>query len=661
MRSSRIASVFRVLLVALLTATSAGHALQADGRRGQAVPLFKGAVELVRLDVVVNDDRGKPIPDLAAVDFQVAEDGRQQAIATFQHVVAPAASLHEPKADLGESDVVTNVPRSQDGRAFVMVVDDMHLMETDLFKVKRVLTDFINGLAPSDEAAVVFTSRSDLGQNFTSNREALLKSVGHLQAALGFGLDALGRTANDGRYGDPKYMLAAARRVDDVLRNVALSLAGSGQPRRAIVYVSAGSVLPTTPVGSGATDYDFLRDAYEAARRAGAPVYTIDPRGLVQAADAVRGGIGAIGNLGETSDATTGQVSRINSNIKLQQQRLAEIANTTGGRYFTNRADLRSAVNEILADNDDYYLIGFYPSNAEPDGQFHPVSVKVAREGAHVRARPGFLAQPVGSEPSSGAPTAALNASLAAGVNAEGVAIRAVVMPVSMSEKGAKTAVVLEAQYPPRPDGAGPFQDLVTVGAVALDTEGKIVASVQRNLTMKGTPPAGAPFSVLVDDAIELPRKRLVLRVGFASRTTGKAGTVQFDVDLSKDDEAIALGPLAIGSDAPTPPVLNSAALDNLVPFQPTFSRELSVGDRVRVFGALSWRSSHLPVIRAQILGGDTYGPWAVRPQGRLGKSETGTFHGIVPLDVPPGRYTIEIEATIDGHTATQRVLLTVR
>jgi VWFA-related protein len=654
-------STLPALAVALLMSRT--QVLSVDGQQGRSAPLFKGTVELVRLDVVVTDSHGKAIPGLTAADFEIVEDGKPGEIATFQHMVAPATPALQPAEDVVDSDVATNVPRSEDGRAFVIVIDDLHILESDLLHVKRVMTDVINGLTPSDEAAVVFTSRSDLGQNFTSDRQLLLKTAGNLRAALGFGLDALGRTSNAGPYGDSKYMLAMAQRVDGVLRNVATSLSGSSQPRRAIVYVSAGSVLPTTPnPGSGyPSDFEFLQDVYEAAKRADAPVYTIDPRGLVLAADAIRGGIGAIGSVEQTSDATKGQVGRINSNIRAQQRRLAEIAETTGGRYFTSRADLTEAVKELLADNGDYYLLGYYPAQAHQDGKFHPVTVKVHREGAQVRARPGFMARAASTGASSAAPITALNAALAAGVNAQALPLRAAAIPLAFSEKGATAAVVMEAWYPPRPDGADPLDDLVSVGTVALDQEGKIVASAQRNLTLKGAPPAGVPFRFLVDDMIDLPRKRMVVRVGFASRALGTVGTVQFDLDLSKDEPVTFRG-AALGTDAPMPPVLNAAALSGLVPFQPTVDREFRAGDQVRLFGVLSWRSSAVPAVRVRVDGGGADGLWPVHATGRFGKSDTGSFDGVMPLDgISAGRHTIEIDATVDGHTAIRRLVLTVR
>ena len=75
---------------------SAGRSQQAP-----APPVFGAAVELVRLDVLVLDEEGRPVTGLAREDFVVEEDGRPQAIESFEPVVVrgdAAGALDEPPA-----------------------------------------------------------------------------------------------------------------------------------------------------------------------------------------------------------------------------------------------------------------------------------------------------------------------------------------------------------------------------------------------------------------------------------------------------------------------------------------------------------------------------------------------------------------------------------
>ena len=183
--------------------------------------------------------------------------------------------------------------------------------------------------------------------------------------SLGFGLDALGRSTSNAD-NDPRYIHAIAVRADYVLKNVVMSLAGSSHSRRAIVYVTAGSIVPTVPSPDRPPDdFDELQDIYQSARRADVPIYTIDPRGQVVPDEAIRGGIGAIGVLTQDSNASLGPGRRalIAANIRQQHDRLAEVAVNTGGRAFTDQSNLTRAVNEIVADNGSYYLLGYYPES----------------------------------------------------------------------------------------------------------------------------------------------------------------------------------------------------------------------------------------------------------------------------------------------------------
>ncbi len=396
----------RVLLV-----TGAVLALPPAHARDQSPqPVFRAGTDYVRVDVVVTDKDDRPITNLTKEDFEIVEQGRHQAIDDFQFVSIPAATrASRSTMPAGPPpDVATNAPPSPNSRLFVMVIDDLHVLEQDLVHTKEIMTDFIKALAPDDEMAVVFTGHSDLSQNFTTDRARLLATADRLRAALGFGLDALGQSTSGQVGNSAKFVHSVAVRSDFVLKNVALSLAWSSHPRRAIIYVTAGLVVPTVPNPDNLypDDFDDLQEVYTLAHRADVPIYTIDPRGQVLPEEAVRGGIGAIGAMtqGDTQGGSVGGTRRslIAANIRQQHDRLAEVAVNTGGRAFTNQSNLSRAVGEILADNGSYYLLGYYPSPFAADGRFHTFGVTVKRPGARVRARSGYVASTL--EPAVGDP-----------------------------------------------------------------------------------------------------------------------------------------------------------------------------------------------------------------------------------------------------------------
>ena len=219
-------------------------------RQPQAqTPVFRAGVDHVAVDVVVTDSHGKPVPGLTKEDFDVVEQGRPQTIADFAFIAIPASRRAiDPAAAAAapEPDVATNVPPAPTSRAFVMVIDALHIVETDIIPVKRIITEFVESLAPADEAAIVFTNRSDLSVDLTADVPRLMGAADHVRDAMGFGRDALGQTTPSGRSKGPE-IFEDARRADFVLKNVAESLAGSAFARRAIVYVSDGTIAPRAP------------------------------------------------------------------------------------------------------------------------------------------------------------------------------------------------------------------------------------------------------------------------------------------------------------------------------------------------------------------------------------------------------------------------------
>jgi VWFA-related protein len=278
------------LTVAAFVVSASPHAQQSTPQ-----PIFRGGTDYVRVDVVVTDKNDTPITDLTKDDFVIEEHGRAQTIDAFQFMSVP---LEHRTIDVTHpdppADVATNLPRSEKSRLFVLVIDDLHILEQDIIPVKRIMTELFQSVSSDDEVAVVFTGRSDLSQNFTSDPARLMKTADHVRDALGFGLDALGRSNASNVLSDSRLIEPTARRADMVLTNVAKSLAGSGHSRRAIVYLSTGSIARTTPspeVPPPPNDFDDLQEVYDMARRSDVPIYTIDPRGQPQPEDAVRGGI----------------------------------------------------------------------------------------------------------------------------------------------------------------------------------------------------------------------------------------------------------------------------------------------------------------------------------------------------------------------------------
>jgi VWFA-related protein len=101
-----------------------------------------------------------------------------------------------------------------------------------------------------------------------------------------------------------------------------------------------------------------LRRTVGNMNRAGARVYAIDTRGIS----------GAPGDV------------------------MNSLAVDTGGLTLFNINDIGPVLDEIAADTNTYYVLGYQPSNARFDGKYRQIEVRVKRPGLAVRARKGYLA-----------------------------------------------------------------------------------------------------------------------------------------------------------------------------------------------------------------------------------------------------------------------------
>jgi len=650
------AAVAMLLCVALPGARQAPPAAPLAVQPSAQTPVFRAGTDYVRVDVVVTDKNDRPIADLAKADFTIEEHGRAQSIDDFEFVSVP---VEHRTIDVAHAepppDVATNIPRSPKSRLFVLVIDDLHILEQDIIPVKRIMTEFFQALSPDDEVAVVFVSHSNDSQNFTSDPVVLMRTVDRVKDALGFGLDALGY-ANTTGIGSRHDQMMDIRSADLTLMNIIASLAGSGHARRAIVYVTTGSIVPTTPPPGDPTytDFEDLQLIYERARRADVPIYTLDPRGQPTPENSVRG-------WGATSEGARGKIA---DNIVRQQNRLAENAVNTGGLAFNNQSNLLKAVDEIIGDNGSYYLLGYYPNPFSADGKFHDLRVKVNRPGAIVRARQGYVASNAAADATD--LNASLEHAMSAGVNVSGIEMRASAAPVAAAAKGMSTLVTIEVSYPPRAADARRIDEELEMRLVALDEDAKIKATTARVFHFTGTAGDG-PLTFTLEDTIDLPAQRLTLRVGVASRVLGKTGTIQLPIDVPKPSDKLQLGGIVIGlMSAGGQRAMQGGASKTLVPFQPTTMRVFRAGDTLRVYARAFWGSKGDVVsVTVGATGPTTVPPrtfdlTAARDKGGPAQATLDTAFALNAL--APGQYQLDVGATLaNGQTAKRVVPFEVR
>ena len=132
----------------------------AGAQEKRGIPTFASKVELVTVDAVVVDGKGRPVRGLKKEDFTLLEDGKTQALASFEAFDLGDAPEAVPGGSAAASPVATNQrPARAGARSFVLLVDDMSLAPTRQEVIRSAITRFLEvGLGDGDELIFATTS-----------------------------------------------------------------------------------------------------------------------------------------------------------------------------------------------------------------------------------------------------------------------------------------------------------------------------------------------------------------------------------------------------------------------------------------------------------------------------------------------------------------------
>jgi VWFA-related protein len=593
-------------LVVLMVAAGAAAVYAAQ----EAPPLFRSSTQFVSVDVVVTGKDDAPISNLTKDDFEITENGKPQKISEFAYVSVPMAhrAVDVDAKPQPLSDVASNGAAARASRAIVIFVDTSSLtsvMFCDgcpdvMVALKNALTRFLQSLSSDDQVALVWQSRSDISQDFTNDLPRLIAAVNRRKMAMGL-------TATKPGW----------RATVNSLNFAIAALAGSNYARRAIAYVGAFACDPNDHV----TGQDIECQAmYKKARNANVSIYALDPR----VSPPQRSGT------------------------------MAELAINTGGLHFIGQSNPLGAVDKIVEDNGSFYTLGFYPEAVVNDGKYHEIKVTVKRPGARVRSRERYLA---GAPPKhASTPADAMTTSLGAGLDDPSLSVRMWAAPLAVADRGlVHTLVTLEVSYPDqaRPDLT--FDDDLRVGILALSTDGKIKASFQRPIAIKGTWKSSARGTFVINETIDLPVGSLALRAGVTSRVLGRTGTAHLPIavaDYRSSD--LQLSPIVLGLDGQVTHADAVVGLDrarSLVPFQPTTARAFTANDTLRIYLTGTWRSPPTALDVAVSISGEPaprVSQLTVPATVPLGGSRQVVVDTVLPLaDLGPGPHILRVEARL--------------
>lgn len=317
---------------------------------------------LVQIDAVVTDKKGKLVTDLQTEDFEIYENNKPQPITNFSYInTVPALTDTVAPVEKSRDKNTARVPvppvrlrPEQVRRTFALVVDDLGLSFESASFVRQGLKKFVDEqMQPNDLVAIIRT-RSGVGalQQFTADKRQLYAAIervrwfpsgrGGISAFGAIESDPLARAAEAaGVEDDPIAAANSAREdVDDFRESIftvgtlgALNYVVRGMRelpgRKSVVLFSDGFQLFR---GNNRDDrvLTSLRRLTDLANRASVVVYTIDARGLQ--------------TLGLTAADDTSGLSPDQVNAQLDDRRrenfetqdgLNYLAQQTGGFFYT--------------------------------------------------------------------------------------------------------------------------------------------------------------------------------------------------------------------------------------------------------------------------------------------------------------------------------------
>ena len=150
------------------------------------MPVLRVTVNLVQVDAVVTDSKGKQVTNLTAGDFQIFQDGKSQKITHFSYI-STAAPTPPPIAPKPAVPAVRGTPAppamrlrpDQVRRTIALVVDDLGLSFESMAQVRGALKKFVDQqMQPGDLVAIIRTG-AGMGalQEFTSDKRMLYAAI----------------------------------------------------------------------------------------------------------------------------------------------------------------------------------------------------------------------------------------------------------------------------------------------------------------------------------------------------------------------------------------------------------------------------------------------------------------------------------------------------
>lgn len=464
---------------------------------------------LIQIDAVVTDRKGRQVTDLKAEEVEILADGKPQQITNFSYVQnVPDPEATPAPVAVDKSNVAAPPPArlrpEQVRRTVAFVFNDLEMSWESVYHARRAIKKFVDEqMQPGDFVAILPASGgSGALQQFTNDKRLLGAAIKNLrwQPQFGRGIrpfeaPSFGPAAFDESEGERYFYAQRRERFSVGTLNSLDAVVGALRDlpgRKSLVLLSDGIPMPPPEESQGRVMAGINR-VVESANRASVIIYTVDVRGLQTFSlfDAsTPGGVSPERLLRLSSER-----SREMSDSQIGMRALAE---ETGGVAYVNSNDIGGGVRRALEDQRGYYLIGYRPDERTFDPQtgrlrYHELKLNVTRPGLKVRTRRGFFGFTGKSvSPATVPRTRAqqIRAALVSPFPAGGVNLRLTSLFGHDWKEGAyvRSFMHIDGQdltFKPQPDGT--YKSVIDVVALTFGAKGQVVGEANMTHTLTFT------------------------------------------------------------------------------------------------------------------------------------------------------------------------------
>jgi VWFA-related protein len=411
---------FRWVLALTLMAALPASVRTATQAAPTQTPTFRTGVTLVTTDVIARDAQGRFVPDLTKDSFAVLEDGVPQTLESFALVLGGRTynTIQAPPPAAPEGIVLPTTPRRQvgeSGRVILIFIDDLHFEAEYSPHVRRLVTTIANTLLhDGDMVAMVSSGNSGIEIGPTYDRKLVEAAASKIRGSALTPEELFKLLETSQGPGDLRQRAQVAFQT---AYNLLSSLDQVQNRRKAVLYISPGYNFDPFAESRKGTDrvmggrfadptrfvidqenpyfrlptiradgdlYAYMRELTLSANRVNATVFTIDPRGLAGIVDA-----------GQYLDQ-----SEWRTHLQKTQSSLRYLAEETGGVAVVNDNDFQAALKRIDAETSDYYVLGYYSTNADSARRVRALDIKVNRPDVSVASRRAYSLKTPGTPPS---------------------------------------------------------------------------------------------------------------------------------------------------------------------------------------------------------------------------------------------------------------------